>query len=82
VYIRGDWRLSLANESAVSLPVIPMWLGIQIRLFFVEVFGYDVSYWCKVVGVFIEVFNRVKGGEGVGADCVFSRLSLTKFCGF
>jgi len=34
------------------------------------------------LGVLIEVFNRVKGGQGVGADCVFSRLSLTKFCGF
>jgi len=28
------------------------------------------------------VLNRVKGGEGVGEDCVFSGLSLTKFCGF
>jgi len=34
VYIRGDGRLCLANESAVSLPFIPMWLGIQIRLIF------------------------------------------------
>jgi len=43
------------------------------KAYFWEVFGYDVSYWCDIGGVFIEVFNRVKGGEGVSADCVFSR---------